>query len=108
MGQMDIGDVIMDAVMDVLKERLDDKTLRKIDTQPIRKKLSKRIFDLLFYELLTEGSVKLPPGLGSLRTLEVKKTVAKVYDRKRGVMVERPVSRRKILYKPGDTIREFL
>lgn len=105
---MDIGDVVMDAVRDVLKERLGDKELRRIDSKPFRKRLSKRIFELVFYELLTEGQVKLPPGLGSLKTLEVKKTIAKVYDKRRKMMVERPTSRKKIVYRPGDTIREFL
>jgi hypothetical protein len=105
---MEIGDVIMDAVRDILRERLGDKAIRRVDSKPVRKRLSKRIFELVFYELLTTGMVKLPPGMGSLRTTGVKKKIAKVYDKRRKIMVERPTSTRKILYRPGDTIREFL
>lgn len=100
--------MVMDAVRDVLRERLGDKAVRRVDSKPIRKKLSKRIFELVFYELLSTGQVKLPPGLGSLRTLDVGKRTAKVWDKRRKVMVERPASTKKILYRPGDTIREFL
>jgi hypothetical protein len=46
--------------------------------------------------------------LGSLRTTEIKKKTVKVFDKRRKVMVERPASTKKILYRPGDTIREFL
>jgi len=105
---MEIGDVVMGAVKDVLLERLGEKAVRRVDRAPIRKRLSKRIFELLFYELLSAGQVRLPPGLGSLRTTDVKKKTVKVFDKRRKVMVERSASTKKILYRPGDTIREFL
>jgi len=105
---MDIADLVMDAVREVTRERLGDKAARRMDSKPIRKRLSKKVFDLVFFELLSTGVVKLPPGLGSLRTTEVKKKTALVFDKRRKVMVERPASSRKILYRPGDTIREFL
>lgn len=105
---MNIGDVVMDAVMDVLRDRLGDSVIRKVDSKPIRRRLSKRVFELVFYELLNTGQVKFPPGLGSLCTLDVGKKTAKVWDKRRKIMVERPVSTKKILYRPGDTIREFL
>jgi len=105
---MEIGDVVMDAVREVLRERLGDKALRKIDSKPVRKRLSKRVFELVFFELLSTGVLKLPPGLGSFRTTDAKNKMVKVWDRKQKAMVERPARSKKILYRPGDTIREFL
>lgn len=104
----DIGDVVMEAVKEVLRERLGDKALRRINCKPIRKKLSKRVFELLFYELLVTGVIRFPPGLGSMHTLGVKSKTVKVYDKRRKVMVERMVRSKKISYRPGDTVKEFL
>lgn len=105
---MEICGVMIDAIKDVLRNRVDGRLLRRICSKPVAKILSKRLFEYAFYELLNNGVVKLPPGMGSLRVLNTKRRVAKVYDRKRKVMVERPASTRKIIYRPGDTIREFL
>jgi hypothetical protein len=107
-SRKDIGDVVMDAVKEALQDRIGEEALRRINPKHVRKKLSKRLFELLFYELLVTGQLKFPPGLGSMRALGVKKKTVKVFDRKRKVMVERPVRAKRICYIPGDTVKEFL
>jgi len=106
--QAEIGAVVMEAVKAALREKIGDRLARRIDSRGVRKRLTKKLFEFMFYELLSTGELKLPPGLGSLRTVELGRKMVKVFDKKRKIMVERPANTRKILYRPGDTIREFL
>lgn len=104
----DIGDIVMDGIKDVVRERLGEKAASKLDCKDARKRISKKVFEYLFYELLATGKVRFPPGLGTLQVMDVKRKVAKVFDKKSNTMVERPVSGKRVVYRPGDTIREFL
>lgn len=105
---MDIGDIVMDAMREVVRERLGEKAASRLDCRDARKRISKRVFEYLFHELLATGKVRLPPGLGTLQVVSVKRKVAKVFDKKSNTMIERPVSAKRVVYRPGDTIREFL
>ena len=105
---MEVADIIMDAMKEVLRERLGDRAVAKMDCRAVRKRVSKKVFEYLFHELLATGKVRLPPGLGTLQVVGVRRKVAKVFDKKSNTMVERPVSGKRVVYRPGDTIREFL
>jgi len=105
---MDIGQIVMDGMRDVVRERLGEKAASKLDCKDARKRISKRVFQYLFHELLATGKVRLPPGLGTLQVMGVKRKVVKVFDKKSNTMVERRVSGKRVVYRPGDTIREFL
>jgi len=105
---IEVADLVMDAMRDIVREKLGDRAAAKLDCRAVRKKVSKRVFEYLFHELLATGKVRLPPGLGTLQVVGVRRKVAKVFDKKSNKMVERPVSGKRVVYRPGDTIREFL
>jgi len=76
---MEVADIIMDAMKEVLRERLGDRAVAKMDCRAVRKRVSKKVFEYLFHELLATGKVRLPPGLGTLQVVGVRRKVAKVF-----------------------------
>ena len=107
MGQ-DIEKVIMEAVIKALEEKVDLSLLKKADTQKIRHKLFRDLTYEVFYELLKNNKIGLYPGFGTLFVKEIKPKNKKVYDRKRGLMVEKAIRGKKVVFRPGDLIKEFL
>jgi nucleoid DNA-binding protein len=108
MHEMETNEIVMDAVMEVLATKLDAKAMARVNCAETRRKLSKKLFEYLFHELLSTGKLRLPPGLGTFQVIELKKRVAKVYDKKSKTTVDRQVDGKRVVYRPGDTIREFL
>jgi hypothetical protein len=66
------------------------------------------VTDELMYKLLREKRVDLAPGFGSLVLKEIKEKDKKIFDRKTGTMVSKHIRGHKVVYKPGDVIKEFL
>lgn len=98
----------MNTILAVFAEKVDSKILKKVDTKEMRKKLLKNLTNEVFYALLNEGRVDLAPGFGSVILKEIKEKDKKIYDRVTKTMVLKHVKGKKVVYKPGDTVREFL
>lgn len=103
-----IEDALMDALLDLLSEKVDRKHLEGLNDVKIKKRLFKIFANEIFYELLKEKKIDLAPGFGSLVIKQIKEKDKRVYDRTTGGMRIIHVKGSKIIYKPGDTVREFL
>ena len=100
--------VLMDAIFEILSEKIDPALLKKAYTKEMKKKLVRRLTDEFFYKLFKEGKLTLCPGFGSIFLKNIREKDKKVFDKKTGTMVFKKIKGRKIVYKPGDVIREFL
>jgi nucleoid DNA-binding protein len=98
----------MNAILEALSEKVDIKILQKANTKALKKKLLKCFTDELFYKLLSEQRVDLAPGFGSFVLKDIREKDKKVFDKKTQAMVIKHVRGKKVVYKPGDIIREFL
>jgi hypothetical protein len=99
---------LMDTVLGVLSEKVDTKALQKANTKLLRKKLMRGFTNELFFELLHEKRVDLSPGFGSLVLKDIKEKDKKVFDKKTQAMVLKHIRGKKIVYKPGDVVKEFI
>lgn len=103
-----LEDDLMNSVLDILSEKVNVKSLQKANTQDIRKRLLKSFIGELFYTLLKEKRVDLAPGFGSLILKEIKEKDKKVFDKKSQTMVLKHIHGSKIVYIPGEVVKEFL
>ena len=103
-----LEDALMDNILSALSGKVSIKLLQRANTKAIRKQLLKSFTSELFYTLLKEKRVDLAPGFGSLVLKEIKEKDKKVFDRKSHTMVTKHVRGCKVVYKPGDIVREFL
>jgi nucleoid DNA-binding protein len=104
----DLEDSLMESILSALSEKIDIKVLQKINTRAMRKKLLKVFTNELIYKLLSEKRVDLAPGFGSLVVKEIKEKDKKIFDRVTKTMVLKHVRGNKVVYKPGDIVKEFL
>ena len=104
----ELQNIVMETILSTLSEKIDPKILRRANTRELRKKLAKNLTNELFYKLLKEGRLNLCPGFGSVLLKDIKEKDKKIFDRKSGTMVTKRVKGRKVVYKPGDSVREFL
>lgn len=100
--------MLMNVILSALSEKIDPELLEKANTQGMRKKIFKSVTKELFYELLKNKKLNLSPGFGSVHVKDIRAKVKKIFDKKSKTMIERHVSGSKIVYKPGDFVREFL
>jgi len=105
---IDLEDALMESILSVLSEKIDIELLQKANTRGIRKRLLRVITNELIYKLLVDKRVDLSPGFGSLVLKEIREKDKKVYDRVSKVMVTKHVRGSKVVYKPGDVVKEFL
>lgn len=103
-----VEDALLDAVLELLSEKVDKKYLEGLNNEIFKKRLYKIFSNEIFYKLLTEKKIDLAPGFGSLILKQIKEKDKRVYDRTTGSMRLIHVKGNKIVYKPGDTVREFL
>jgi uncharacterized protein YaaW (UPF0174 family) len=103
-----LEDVLINTILTTLSEKVDVKILQKANTKLLRKKLLKNFTNELFYRLLNEKRVDLAPGFGSLVVKQIREKDKKVFDRKTKAMVVKHIRGSKIVYKPGDVLKEFL
>jgi hypothetical protein len=105
---IDLEDALMESILSVLSEKIDIELLQKANTRGIRKRLLRVITNELIYKLLVDKRVDLSPGFGSLVLKEIREKDKKVYDRISKTMVIKHVRGSKVVYKPGDVVKEFL
>lgn len=98
----------MDNVLAALSNKVDDHTLQKINTKKVRASLFRGFTNELFYQLLKEKRVDLAPGFGSLILRKRKEKDKKVFDKTTKTMVLKHIRGHKIVYIPGDVVKEFL
>jgi hypothetical protein len=104
----ELQDILMESVIKVLADRIDSKVLHKADSRHLRKKLFKHFTYEMFYQLLKEGEVAFAPGFGSMSLKEIKEKDKKIWNKKLQTIMIKHVKGRKIQYKAGDIVREFL
>ena len=106
MGDFEV--MLMDNVLATLSKKVDDHTLQKINTKDIRASLFRGFTNELFYKLLKEKRVDLAPGFGSLILKKRKETDKKVWDKATKTMVPKRIRGYRVVYIPGDALKEFL
>jgi ribosomal protein S17 len=104
----EIEDSLMGAILTVLSEKVDKKVLCKANTIALKKKLYKTVSNELFYKLLKDNKLELAPGFGTFILKQIREKDKKIYNRSTGEMINRHVKGKKVVYKPGDIIKEFL
>lgn len=104
---MDVENTIMETVISVLSEKVDPGLLKKAGTNELKRKLYKKLVHELFYKILREKKVNLLVGFGTIRVKEVQGK-KKVYDKKSETMTTKDINTRRIVYRPGEFIEQFL
>jgi methyltransferase-like protein len=105
---MEMHDVIAEAIITILSERLEEELLRSAITKEVRKKLHRHITEEVFYKLLKEEKLNLYSGFGTVLVKKIREKEKKIYDKKTGTMVTKLVRGRKVAYRPGDLIKQLL
>lgn len=105
---MDPQDVVADAIIRTLSDRVDTKVLKRALTKPVRKELYKHLAEGLLYELLRDGKLPLPPGFGSVLIKKIREKDKKIFNKKTGEMQSKRVSGSRVAYKPGELVRQLL
>lgn len=104
----ELQDILMESVIKVLSDRIDNKVLKKADSRHLRKKLFKQFTYEMFYQLLKNGEVSFAPGFGSMSLKEIREKDKKIWNKKLQKVLIKHVKGRKVQYKAGDVVREFL
>lgn len=104
----DIEDILFETFLAILEDKVDVDALREVCTKKKRRLLYERITAEVFYKLLKEQKLPLLPGFGSVVIKERKEKDKKVYDRKTKQMVVKHIRGKKVVYLPGDLIKEFI
>ena len=105
---MDVENSMMEAILALLSEKIDPKILKRANTSYLRKKLWEAINQELFYTLLKEKKLNLHAGFGTLFVKDVKEKEKKIFNKKKNEMVVKKVKGSKIVFRPGDMLKEFL
>ena len=104
----EVQDIMMETILSTLSEKIAPDVLKKANTRAIRKKLLRNLTNELFYKLMKEGKLSLCPGFGSVILKEIKEKDKKIFNRRTGEMQTHHVRGKKVVYKPGDNVRELL
>ena len=110
----ELEDALLKSVLSVLSDKIGEKALRKVgtllkkDTRDLRKQLLRAVTNELVYKLLVDKRVDLAPGFGGLVLKKIKEKDKKVFDRVSKTMVTKHVRGSKVVYTPGDIVKEFL
>ncbi len=104
----EIEDIIFNTIVDVIGDKIDASTIKNINTKKVKRQLYEKITAQIFYTLLKEQRIQLLPGFGSIAIHVRKEKDKKIYDRKLKHVVVKHVKGKKIVYVPGDLIKEFL
>lgn len=105
---MNPQDIVMQTVLEILGEKIDPEELKKADTKELKRRLWQSLNKELFYILLREEKLGLSPGFGTLIVKSIKEKNKKIFDKKSNSMVTKRVRGKKIVYRPGDTIKSLL
>lgn len=105
---MAIEDIIYEALVNALSGRIKAKVLKKAFSKPVKKKVCKKLTEELFYALLKEKKLNLIPGFGTVLIKSSGEKDKKVFDRKLGYMVTKKIKSNRVIYKPGEFIKQFL
>lgn len=105
---VDIEDILFDAFVNAFKGQIDENVLKRICTKKILKALYEKITAEIFYKLLKDQKLQLLPGFGSIVVKVRKEKDKKIYDRKSKQVVVKHVRGKKIVYIPGNLIKEFM
>lgn len=105
---MDPQDIVADAVIEALSDRIDAGVLKKALTKPVRKELYKRLAENLLYELLQGKKVALPPGFGSVLIREIREKNKKIFNKKTGRMQNCHIKGNRIVYNTGEIVKQLL
>lgn len=105
---MEPQDIVADAVIDTLKDRINAAVLKKALTKPVRKELYKKLAEDVVYHLLSEGKLHLPPGFGSVTLKQIKEKDKKIFNKKTGTLETRRVKGNRITYRAGEVVKHLL
>lgn len=108
MSEKALEDALAEVVVSVLGERVEPKLIKKAFTRSNKKKLFRLVIKEMFYTLLKNRRLNLTPGFGSLVLKHIKERDMKVFDKTSKRMIVRRIHGKKVVYIPGETIKEFL
>jgi hypothetical protein len=105
---MSMEDIISDALMGALSSRVSAKILKKAFSKPVKKEIYKKLTEEIFYNLLKEKKLNLISGFGTVLIKDIGEKEKKVFDKKAGCMVTKKIKGNRVVYKPGDFVKQFL
>jgi len=102
-------DIISDTLITALSERgIDAELLKKALSKPVKKAIYKKLTEEVFYNLLKEKKLNLVSGFGTVLIKDIGEREKKVFDKKAGCMVIKKIKGNRVVYKPGDFVKQFL
>ncbi len=105
---MTMEDIISDALISALSEKIDAEVLKKALSKPVKKRIYKKLTEELFYYLLKDKKLNLVSGFGTVLVKDIGGKDKKVFDKKAGCMVIKKIKGSRVVYKPGDFVKQFL
>jgi hypothetical protein len=105
---MPMEDIISNTIIDALSSRVSAKILKNIFSKPVRKEIYKKLTEEIFYNLLKEKKLNLMSGFGTVLIKNIGEKDKKVFDKKAGCMVTKKVKGNRVIYKPGEFVKQFL
>lgn len=105
---MEPQDILAEAIIECLSNRIDAKVLKKAMTKPVRKELYKRISEGMLYHLLKEGRLNLPAGFGSVLIRNIREKDKKIFNKRTGEMETRRVKGSRVVYRTGEVVKQLL
>jgi hypothetical protein len=105
---MEMEDIIADALVAALSKRINVDVLKKAFTKPVKKVIYRKLTEELFYNLFKEKKLNLVSGFGTVLIKNIKEKEKKVFDKKTGSMITKQIKGARVVYKPGDFVKQFL
>ena len=105
---MEPQDILADAIIDSLSDRIDAEVLKRALTKPVRRKMYKRLAESMLYHLLQSGRLNFPAGFGSVLLKEIREKDKKIFNKRTGEMETRHVKGSRVIYRTGEVVKQLL
>jgi hypothetical protein len=103
-----LEDILSEVIIQELSKNIPLKTLKRALRKANKTALYKKLVEEVFYVLIKTGKINLPSGYGTLVIKDSSGKEKKIFDKKTGLMVSKKVKSKRLVYRPGEVIKQFL
>jgi hypothetical protein len=105
---MDMEDILEEVLISELSEKIDIEILKRALSEPVKKKIYRKLTEEIFYSLLKDKKISLVCGYGTIIVKSPGEREKQVFDKKVGSMVTKKIKSSRIVYNPGEVVKQFL
>ena len=103
-----LEDILSEVIIQELSKNIPLEVIKRALRRSNRTALYKKLVEEVFYALIKTGKISLPSGYGTLVIKDNVSKEKKVFDKKTGLMISKKVKSRRLVYRPGEVVKQFL